>query len=352
MHQPVTHDKEAQSAASVLMVRPARFAFNPQTAATNAFQVRASGAAHDAIVMGAGGVGAAGGAREGTLEIVRAADDGAEAKNHLLALREFDAAAEALQRAGVEVIVAEDTASPVKPDAIFPNNWVSFHPDGTVVLYPMMAPNRRLERREDVISQVAERGFGITRTVDLTYREGQGKFLEGTGSLVLDRAHRLAYACLSARTDLDVLGEFAQQLDYELVTFDAFDAAGKPVYHTNVLMAIGDRFAVLCTEAIPDATHRRAVVESLRSTGHEVMDITSGQMHHFAGNLLELASPRGAVIALSHRAWGSLDAQRRRLLQAQGDVVAVDIPVIERLGGGGIRCMLAEIHLPKRDPRR
>jgi hypothetical protein len=326
MHQPLTLAGEPQSAASVLMVRPARFAFNPQTAASNAFQT----------------------------DIPASCDVGVEvdAENHASALREFDAVAAALQRAGVEVVVAQDTSSPIKPDAIFPNNWVSFHVDGTVVLYPMLAPNRRLERRDEVINQVAQCGFRITRTIDLSYRESEAKFLEGTGSLVLDRPHRMAYACLSPRTDLDVLGEFAQQLDYELVAFEAIDAAGKAVYHTNVLMGIGDRFAVICSAVIPQAEHRNAVTESLRGTGHEVVDISIDQMNHFAGNLLELAPPGGPLIALSQSAWCSLNPVQRRRLENQGPLVIVDIPVIERLGGGGIRCMLAEIHLPKRDPRR
>src|SRR5882672_12720322 len=199
MNPPVAPAREPQSAGAVLMVRPARFAFNPQTAASNAFQ----SSSH------------------------QAGDSSAAVES---ALREFDGLAAKLDRAGVAVIAAEDTPSPVKPDALFPNNWVSFHRDGTVVLYPMLAPNRRLERREEVIRTVREGGYRTSRMVDLSHRENQAKFLEGTGSLVLDRANRVAYACLSPRTDLDVLGEFAQLLDYDLVTFEAFDAAGKPVY--------------------------------------------------------------------------------------------------------------------------
>jgi hypothetical protein len=313
--------KEPQSAAAVLMVRPARFAFNPQTAASNAFQ--------SATLAGAEACGASGTAQQA-------------------ALREFDGLAEALVRAGVEIVEVADTASPVKPDAIFPNNWVSFHGDGTVVLYPMLAPNRRWERREEVLRQVVRQGgFRSVRTVDLTHREGQAKFLEGTGSLVLDRIHRVAYAGLSPRTDLDVLGEFSQLLDYDLVTFDASDAAAQPIYHTNVLMAIGTGFAVVCLEAIGRPAHRAAVADRLRASGHEVLDISRQQMQQFAGNLLELAPASGKVVALSTTAWRSLDAAQRRLLERHGSVIAADIPVIERLGGGGVRCMLAEIHLPK-----
>jgi hypothetical protein len=299
------------------MVRPASFGFNPQTAASNAFQ--------------------------------QAADVPGDDEMQRRVLREFDGLAERLQRAGVEVLVATDTPRPVKPDAIFPNNWVSFHFDGTVALYPMLAPNRRSERREDILEQVVREGrFHVSRTVDLTHREAEEKFLEGTGSLVLDRTHRVAYASLSPRTDLDVLGEFAQLLDYDLVTFEAQDAAGQPVYHTNVVMAIGTRFAVVCGEAIAQIPHRDAVFNKLRAAGHDIVDITQRQMQEFAGNLLELAPAGGHVAALSTTAWRSLGSAQRRILEAHAEVVPVEIPTIERIGGGGVRCMLAELHLPKR----
>ena len=299
------------------MVRPASFGFNTQTAASNAFQ--------------------------------QAPRSAGEAEAQELALREFDALAAALDRAGVEVLIASDTLEPPKPDAIFPNNWVSFHGDGTVTLYPLLAPNRRAERREVILERVVREGrFHVSRTVDLTHREAEGKFLEGTGSLVLDRAHRVAYASLSPRTDLDVLGEFAQQLDYELVTFEAQGRAAQPVYHTNVALAIGTRLAVVCGAAIGEPLHREAVFNRLRATGHEVLDITLRQMFEFAGNLLELAALRGPVIALSTTAWHCLDTLQRRVLESHAEVVAAAIPTIERIGGGGVRCMLAELHLPKR----
>src|SRR6202789_3750884 len=235
--------QELQSAPAVLMVRPVSFGVNGQTAASNAFQR------------------------------LPAESEAPEAQE--LALAEFDAVAEALQRVGVEVLIVPDTPRPAKPDALFPNNWVSFHFDGTVALYPMLAPNRRCERREDVLERVVrEGGFRIVRTVDLTHRETEGKFLEGTGSVVLDRAHRVAYASLSPRTDLDVLGEFAQLLGYELVTFEAADGGGLPVYHTNVVMAIGSRFAVVCGESIAQPSHRAAVFDKLRTAGHDIVDIS------------------------------------------------------------------------------
>jgi hypothetical protein len=319
---PADHPgQEPQSAGSVLMVRPARFGCNPQTAESNAFQ-----------------------AKPGLLA-------GQDLQG--VALREFHGLAEALERAGVEVLIAPDSEQPAKPDAIFPNNWVSFHHDGTVALYPMLAPNRRWERRDEILQQVVRNGaFRVSRTVDLTHRESEDKYLEGTGSVVLDRVHRVAYACSSPRTDLDVLGEFAQQLDYELMTFDAVDGGGAAIYHTNVLMAIGTGFAVVCSESIVNDAHRAAVLSKLGTTGHAIVEITAAQMAQFAGNILELAAPKGRIIALSTTALGCLGAAQRRALESQATLIPAEIPTIERIGGGGVRCMLAEIHLPKRDPAR
>jgi hypothetical protein len=305
------------------MVRPANFGFNQQTAASNVFQ-------HAPESPGA----------------TPWAHESAEIQS--LALREFDRLADSLERSGVTVIVAQDTREPVKPDAIFPNNWVSFHADGTVVLYPMLAPNRRVERREDVLGEVFGAGFRTTRTVDLSPRETRGQYLEGTGSLVLDRVRHIAYANVSARTDLDVLGDFAQQLDYDVVTFESTDGVGRSVYHTNVMMAIGAGFAVVCGESIADRDRRAAVHSTLESGGREIIEIGFAQMQAFAGNLLELAPPGSKVIALSRTAWESLGPEQCRALERHGRIVAADIPVIERYGGGGVRCMLAEIHLPHR----
>jgi len=298
------------------MIRPASFASNPQTFASNRFQTA-------------------------PLE-----QDGAGARQ--LARAEFDALASALTRAGVTVHVFEDTPEPVKPDAVFPNNWFSTHEDGTVVLYPMLAPNRRTERRFDVLEELHSRaGFHVRATIDLSYRELEGKYLEGTGSLVLDRRHRIAYACLSPRTDLDVLGEFGQRLDYEIVAFDAADASGAPIYHTNVLMSVGTRFAAVCSDAI-HASLRTAILALLETTGHRLVQLSFEQMQAFAGNMLELRSRSGdPVIALSETAWQSLDPSQRSALEAYGSIVSVPIPTIERLGGGSVRCMLAEVFLPR-----
>jgi hypothetical protein len=307
---------ELQSAADVLMIRPVRFAGNPQTSASNRFQLTSSGAPHE----------------------VQAA-----------ALREFDTMVRSLRETGVNVHVFEDTPDPHTPDSIFPNNWVSFHADGTIVLYPMLAENRRLERRSELLNELSASGFRVAQLIDLTQYEQQGKFLEGTGSLVLDRVGRVAYACISPRTDLDVLGDFAQRLDYEIVAFEAFDAAGAPIYHTNVLMCIGARFAVICSACIRE-DERAAVVDTLRTTGREIVDLSMEQLAAFAGNMLELRMPAsGNVIAMSARAHDSLTAHQRRVLEARGGpIVAVPIPTIETYGGGSVRCMLAEIHLPKK----
>jgi hypothetical protein len=298
------------------MIRPASFASNPETLASNRFQSTS-------------------------------ADDAADVQR--VALAEFDALAAALQNAGVNVHVFDDTPTPIKPDAVFPNNWFSTHADGTVVLYPMLATNRRLERRLDVIEALHTRdGFHVHATIDLTHRELQAKCLEGTGSLVLDRPNRVAYACLSPRTDLDVLGEFGQRLDYDVVAFDAFDAGGAPIYHTNVLMSLGTHFAAVCTSAI-QAERRAAIVNLLESTGRTLIDLTFEQMHSFAGNMLEVRTQTGElIVAMSDTASRSLSAEQRTALEACARIVSAPIPTIERLGGGSVRCMLAEVYLPRR----
>lgn len=305
---------EAQSVADVLMIRPVRFMGNPQTSASNVFQ------------------------QLGALS---------QEEAQRLARAEFDALVTALSEAGVRVHVVDDTPEPHTPDSIFPNNWVSFHADGTVVLYPMMAENRRLERRLDILDALQAKGFSIRRIVDLSSSEQHGKFLEGTGSLVLDRINRVAYACLSPRTDTDVLARFANELGYELEVFEAIDAAGVPIYHTNVLMWIGERVAAVCAESIRGDARTR-VCRRLRDSGREVVELDAQQMHAFAGNMLELRTERGErVLAMSTTAHDALNGdQRERLSTHFAEFVKVPIPTIERLGGGSIRCMLAEIHLP------
>jgi hypothetical protein len=307
---------ETQSTCDVVMIRPASFGSNPETLASNRFQ--------------------------------STAEDIAASESQRRAQAEFDALADALANAGVNIHVFEDTPTPIKPDAVFPNNWFSTHADGTVVFYPMLAPNRRLERRIDIVEALhSQRGFHVHGTVDLTHRELEGKYLEGTGSLVLDRVHRIAYACLSPRTDLDVLGEFGQRLDYEIAAFDAFDMHGAPIYHTNVLMAVGTHWTAVCVAAIEEG-RRAAIVSLLAATGHDVIELSFEQMHSFAGNMLELRTRDGSrVIAMSQSAFDSLSPDQRGRLAAHATIVSVPIPTIERLGGGSVRCMIAEVHLPR-----
>ncbi len=302
------------------MVRPAAFAANPLTAASNSFQ--------------AGG----GGQVAATPQV------------HAAAVREFDQMADQLVRAGVRVEVVQDTAAPAKPDAIFPNNWLSTHSDGTVVQYPMMATNRRLERRADVIDQVLpSAGYVINQHIDLSASEAHGQFLEGTGSMVLDRTHRVAYACLSARTDARMLAEFARRLDYQVVSFDALDASGAAIYHTNVMMSIGEQFAVLCADAIASVNQRKAVCERLTATGRELVVIDHAQMGAFAGNILQLATTDGGrCVAMSARAWAAFTPAQQAVLSAHSVIASSACTTIEDSSGGSVRCMLAELHLPTR----
>ena len=307
---------ESQLASAVLMIRPARFQSNPQTAESNRFQGKTSES---------------------------------PAEQHAAALAQFEAMAEALEAAGIRVVTFDDTPEPHTPDAIFPNNWVSFHADGTAVLYPMEAENRRTERRCDIIESLAnDHGFAVRNVVDLTHHEKDRHFLEGTGSMVLDRSNRIAYACLSSRTHLDPLGEFAQRLDYEVLAFDAVDQHGAAIYHTNVLMNVGEKISVVCDEAIPREEQRKAVLEGLAATGHDVIRLTFAQLNAFAGNMLELRSSGGRrVTAMSDQACRALTSDQLAKFSQNGAIVRAPIDTIECSAGGSVRCMLAEIHLPR-----
>lgn len=308
---------EPQTSSSVLMIRPVRFQSNPQTAQSNRFQQQDRSSSDDGI--------------------------------HETALAEFDNFVATLEAVGIDVVVYDDTLEPHTPDSIFPNNWLSMHADGTAVLYPMMASNRRTERRADILGSLSsDHGFRIERTVDLSSFEAEEKYLEGTGSIVLDRANHIAYACLSARTDADLLGEFARRMDYELVVFDATGEDGAAIYHTNVMLCIGVDFAVICSASIKQE-QRGAVLGRLRATGHEVVDISHAQMARFAGNMLELKSASGGrVLAMSSQALNSLTAEQRKTLSSRAHIVAASIDSIEKSSGGSVRCMLAEIHLPRK----
>lgn len=340
----------AQSASAVLMIRPRHFASNTETVASNRFQEQDRRAGSTLDPTGARTTGDAQQAAAARVtEIEEQVGDAQvieDAQAIAAAARsEFDALAKALAGAGVTVHALEGRDSPVCPDEVFPNNWLSTHADGTLVLYPMHAPNRRLERRDDVIERLRGLRYAVREIVDLTAFEQQGVFLEGTGSLVLDRRARLAYSCVSARTSPEAVTAFCERMDYEPVIFDAYDRHGHPIFHTNVLMSVGTEFAILCAEAIPKA-QRQAVLGRLEGQGRCVIEIGYDQLHAFAGNLLELRGPQGAVIALSRRALASLDIRQREALGEHGQLVAVPVDTIERYGGGSVRCMLAEIHLP------
>lgn len=305
-----------QCAEAVLLVRPAAFAYNSETAASNVFQ-----RSHEQIDL--------------------AADAAAE----------LDQAAAAIAAAGVTVCVAEDSPEPRKPDAVFPNNWISWHRDGTVVLYPMLAVNRRAERRADLIEWVQQQtNFERRRLLDLSRYESQGRFLEGTGSLVLDHVHRLAFACRSARTDESLVIEWARLMNYEPIVFDAHTAQGAPIYHTNVMLAIGSGWVVVCAEAIA-AADRARVLERLEAGRRQLISIRHQAMHAFGANILELAavrrdSPRSSVLVMSATAAAALRTQGdgwARLIGSVDRVVLLSAPTIEQIGGGGVRCMLAEV---------
>jgi hypothetical protein len=306
---------EAQTAGAVLMIRPAHFGSNHETAGSNFFQ-RPDANIADAALRAQG---------------------------------EFDALALALADAGVRVHQFAGQRGAALPDEVFPNNWLSLHADGTAVLYPLLAANRRRERRTEILTTLADScGYRIDRVVDLTSLEARNEYLEGTGSLVLDRAHHVAYACRSPRTHDNALAKFAIAMRYEVVPFTAVDAAGRAIYHTNVLLSLGVSFAALCTAAIAADAERRTVVERLEASGREVVELSRDALASFAGNLLELRGNGGPVIALSAAALSSLAATTRRKLERYGQLVTADIATIERLGGGSVRCMLAEVALPLR----
>ncbi|MBL7755879.1 MAG: amidinotransferase [Chitinophagaceae bacterium] len=300
-----------QTTSHLLMIRPVNFAFNAETAVNNAFQVA--------------------GETDHVQETAR---------------REFDGFVTLLRENGVDVTVVEDTPVPHTPDSIFPNNWISFHADGTILLYPMFAPNRRSERKPHVLQAIADR-FAIRQTLDLTGFEQQHLFLEGTGSMVLDRDQQIAYACLSPRTDRTVLEEFCTKMHYHAVIFDAVDADGQPIYHTNVMMCVADRYVVICLDSIPDAGQRQLVSDSITGSGKAIITISLDQMAHFAGNMLQVQNISGErLLIMSSQAFQSLNQAQLKQLTAFNRILHAPLNTIERNGGGSARCMLAEIHLP------
>ena len=302
-----------QTTNHLLMVRPAHFAFNEETAASNAFQQRSQ-------------------TTDEALRIQRQA------------VEEFDAYVALLRENGVKVDVRQDTPNPFTPDSIFPNNCFSTHLVGVehvLVIYPMFAHNRRLEREKLFTHEDYVR---YDRVIDLTHWEKEGKYLEGTGSLILDRDHHIAYACRSPRTDESVLHDWAKQLDYDYFLFDSEDENGMAVYHTNVVMHVGTRFAIVCMDSIKDASQRKQLANLLTSNGKEVVEITLEQMHHFAGNMLEVQNAKGQkLLIMSTAAKHSLTKAQIALLEQDVKILAPSLEAIETAGGGSARCMIAEM---------
>jgi hypothetical protein len=292
------------------MIRPVNFAFNAETAVNNAFQVAG-------------------------------ADAGAQQK----ALAEFDGFVRLLRDNGVDVTVVDDTPEPYTPDSIFPNNWISFHRNAAICLYPMYAPNRRLERKPGVLDIIG-RKFRIDATLDFSTYEQQGRFLEGTGSMVLDRDKRIAYACLSPRTDKEVLLDFCSKMDYTPEVFIARDGKRRDIYHTNVMMCVGDRFVVVCLESLPIPAERQHLENTILESGKTLIPITLDQMNHFAGNMLQVEDQRGEkLLVMSSQAYASLTPAQIGQLEGFNRILHSPLTTIETNGGGSARCMLAEIHL-------
>ena len=303
--------REVQTTSHLMMIRPVRFGFNEQTAGSNAFQQRDS--AHTSTEIQA------------------------------LALAEFEAFVARLREAGVVVTVFDDTPVPHTPDSIFPNNWISFHHDGKIVLYPMYAPNRRAERRLDIVDHFA-RLYPEPKVIDLSHYEAEERYLESTGSMAMDRVHQRVYACISPRTDPGLFAWFCQEMACEGMLFHAVDEAGQAIYHTNVMMALGAEYAVVCMEAIRDGEEQRRLRQALEETGHEIIPISYAQMHAFAGNMLEVYNQDGQPLTvMSQRAYASLEAWQLDKLRGYGGIVVGPLDVIETYGGGSVRCMMAEV---------
>lgn len=297
-----------QTTAKLLMVRPAKFAFNEQTAENNFFQQNSN-------------------------------------QPHVAekALAEFDALVNLLKANDVDVNVVQDTSEPWTPDSVFPNNWFSSHFEGELVLYPMFAENRRLERKEHVLN-LLKRGFNHNKVVDLTHWEAEGEFLEGTGSIILDRRKHIAYCCRSARTSEKVLSEFCTIMNYQPIVFDALDRNCNQIYHTNVIMSIGMQVAVICLESIKDESERKKIVSHLTSTGKIIIDISLEQVDSFVGNMLEVRSRNGTpLMVMSTAAHKALTFEQERIISTYSKILSSDLQTIEKNGGGSARCMIAEI---------
>lgn len=305
-----------QTASTVLMVEPVAFGYNSQTAENNYFQIEQK-----------------------------------DADIQTKALQEFNNFVAKLKSKGVNVITVKDTLKPHSPDSIFPNNWVSFHNDGKVVLYPMFAPNRRVERRTDILEILKDNGFEISEIDDLSHFENQEKFLEGTGSMIFDHEHKIAYGSVSLRLDEELFRQFCTKFGFRPVVFHSYQNAGGerlPIYHTNVMMCVADKFVVICLECIDDELEREKVQEVIKSSGKEIIEISEDQLQQFAGNMLQVQNNAGdKFLVMSESAYKSLTAEQITAIEKYCDIIHSDLNTIETNGGGSARCMLAEVFLPK-----
>ena len=305
-----------QTANTVLMVEPIAFGYNSQTAQNNYFQVEQK-----------------------------------EADIQEKALQEFNNFVGKLRNKGVQVITVKDTLNPHSPDSIFPNNWVSFHEDGKVALYPMFAPNRRVERRTDILDTVQNAGFKITEIQDLSSAEKEDKFLEGTGSMIFDHDYKVAYGSVSLRLDEKLFLDFCEKFDFQPVVFHSYQNVGNqrlPIYHTNVMMCVAKQFVVICLDCIDDEMEREKVQEVIKSTNKEVIEISEDQMQQFAGNMLQVQNQEGTpFLVMSETAYKSLTTKQIEKIESYCEIIYADLNTIEVNGGGSARCMLAEVFLPK-----
>jgi len=303
---------------TILMVRPVQFRMNEQTAVNNYFM--------EDIDL-----------QNNTI--------------NLKAQQEFDAFVDVLRNKGIEVIVIEDTPVPDTPDSIFPNNWISFHSDGTVVIYPMFAENRRAERREDILDILEANGFLIENIIDYTSAEKEGLFLEGTGSILMDRVNQKVYCALSDRAHEELVIEFCEDFECTPVIFTAYQSVNGerlPIYHTNVMICMGEAYAVICLDAIDDKKERKNVLDHLKQDGKEIIEITEEQMHHFAGNMLQVAGASDKrYLIMSTSAYNSLRPDQISILEKYNPIVHSTLDTIETCGGGSARCMMAEVFLPR-----
>ena len=298
------------------MIRPARFTANPDTLEDNAFQSPL---------------------KEG------------EPAPQKQAVAEFDKMVALMRSRGIDVQVFEDTEHPIKPDAIFPNNWISTHANGILITYPMYSPNRREERSEELVASL-EAEYDVDRRYSFEFSEQDGMYLEGTGSMVLDRVNKICYCCISERTDIRLVDRFCLLMGYRKISFHATDRNGIPIYHTNVMMALADEFAIVCLDSIAEPTERKAVENSLKQSGKQIISINFDQLEHFAGNALELADTEGnSILLLSKDAHDHLKKSQLDLIQKFSELLIAEIPTIEKYGGGSVRCMVAENFLPLKE---